>query len=255
MNAVKNALRVRVLNNLQLEIPIIKGFQDFWIEELIPVKWKEVDSSAPVCFGADGLFKDGVLYRFKLAQEMPKIFEQNLKQKQHPVLKALSLVDSPIVDLTLGEGRDALTFLNAGREVIAFERNPSIAVFFLLNIFHLSQQVELPLQRLQLNLGSFPELLCSNEMVLESYQQFYYDPMYRPEKRKALPRGTIQMFEELVQAEDQDQVQFLQNLLERVQGKVVVKRAKSAAPILPKMNYQLETKLVRYDVYLGRDLR
>lgn len=258
MHAMKNALRVRVLKDLQLEIPINKGFEAYWWDEILPIKWLEVSDDAPVSFGAKGVVLTGgertgagaELYRYRLAQEMPRIFEQNQKQKQHPVLKALNAQNEKLVDLTLGEGRDSLTFLKAGRQVISYERHPFIAFYFLMNLYYLNEVCPLPLDQLEIVIGQFKD-----DPVAERNAQFYYDPMYRPEKRKSLPRGTIQLFENLVQAGDEDQAEYLQWLIENCGGKIVVKRAKTAKPIIGQVNYGLETKLVRYDVYLGRHLR
>jgi hypothetical protein len=250
MSNLKNLLRVRNLNNTKLQVPINKGFEDFWLAGLLPVEFLENDQVQANGFSLDGLHYDGTLYRYQLAKEMPRIFQENARSKQHPVLKSLSDKESSIVDLTLGEGRDSLTFLNAGRKVIAFERNPFIFIYFLINLSRLHEVTPLPLENLEVVFGNFfNENGASIPMGL-NMRQFYYDPMFQPSKRKALPRGTIQLFEKLVVEGDEDQKENLKWLLENFDGKVVVKRSPNAGPILAKFNHQLKTKLVRYDVYV-----
>lgn len=246
MSHLKDVLRVRNLNNTKLQVPINKGFQDFWLADLLKLEFLEVSEDSERYFSENGLVQDGVCYRYQLAKEMPRIFQENLRSKQHPVLKSLADKDSPIVDLTLGEGRDSLTFLKAGRKVLAFERNPYIFIYFLLNLARLAEIETLSLENLEVVHGNFFEHSKDIE-----FNQFYYDPMYRPPKRKALPRGTIQLFEKLVIDGDTDQKENLRWVLENYQGKVVVKRSPHAEPILDGYNHQLKTKLVRYDVYVN----
>ena len=75
--------------------------------------------------------------------------------------------------------------------------------------------------------------------------------MYCPPRRKALPRGTIQLFEKLVTEGDRDQRENLTWMLDNYQGKFIVKRSPHAEPILENFHHQLKTKLVRYDVYIN----
>ena len=131
MSRLTEILRVRNLNNTRLQVPINNDFRDFWLQDLLDIEFDIVDADSPRYFSDNGLYQGGTCYRFQLVNEMPRIFQENLRLKQHPVLRSLKDLDSPIVDLTLGEGRDSLNFLKADEKFsLLREIHLSLSTFY-----------------------------------------------------------------------------------------------------------------------------
>lgn len=225
------------------EMPINKGDFSGLLQENFPwFREMEGDEEYPH-FRESGLFYQSQEFAYKLPLEFPKIIEQNRIGKSHPLNKCFPKPPARIVDLTCGEGRDALQLLLMGYQVRAYERVPLIAGFFLINLYLLSQKMDLPLEHFEYIIGDWKD----DKSLIADDHLFYYDPMFIPEKRKALPRGTIQLFESL--GNDQDQTDRATWLYHNIKGRLVIKRQPRIAPIIPKKTFEINSKLVRFDVY------
>ena len=78
----------------------------------------------------------------------------------------------------------------------------------------------------------------------------YLDPMYPPIGRgKALPRRELQVLRRLLGSED-DAIGLVEAARVRA-ARVVVKRPHRAAPLVAGPDFEIASKLVRFDVYLN----
>jgi len=167
-----------------------------------------------------------------------------------PLAKAFGKKIKRVLDLTAGLGSDAYRLAAAGYEVRGWERNP--AVFALLisgwGVSVASGRVPKEIaDRISFEWGD------ANEAVGEfdgSETGAYFDPMYPAQKRAtALPKRPLQVLRGLL--ESRDEPSDLVTLERERLSRVVVKRPHHAPPIFPDVDFQTETKLVRFDVYLN----
>lgn len=185
-------------------------------------------------------------------------------------------------DLTAGLGVDSILLAQAGFDVKALERNPSLALLLrqalriYQSTFLLQQQSSnTALQNLALNetstsnaqvaSGRVPSNLdkvcfewaealdflnqSQNETLLP--EVIYYDPMYPAKNKTALPSKEMQILREL-NGVNEDNPEIIATALNLKIKRVVVKRPLNAKVILEKPSFQLSSKLVRYDVYIRR---
>jgi 16S rRNA (guanine1516-N2)-methyltransferase len=162
-----------------------------------------------------------------------------------PLAKSLLIkgnTENKIVDCTLGTGKDAILLLSFGATLDAFERNK--LVFALALDAHRRCLVDDELgdffkKHLKLHFG---EAINSNCLA----DTAYFDPMYPEKKKKALPRKEMQIFKELVGA-DNDILDQLKTLREKFKNVVVKRPVKSE--ILDRPNASFSGKTTRYDRY------
>ena len=167
------------------------------------------------------------------------------KGRGEPLARALGIKDSirEVVDLTAGLGIDAVFMARLGFRVTALERNPLIA-FLLQEARKNSERQDL----VGLKFVFAPAQSFLESFELEEPTSAYFDPMYPESKKSALPRQEMRLFRDLV-GDDTDSQSVLRRALEIPFSRVVVKRPVRALPLVEKPAYQLEGKLVRYDVY------
>jgi 16S rRNA (guanine1516-N2)-methyltransferase len=83
----------------------------------------------------------------------------------------------------------------------------------------------------------------------------YVDPMYPPPKRaSAKPRRELQVLRALLGHAVGEGLTQAAELVERARpraARVVVKRPHHAAPLVPGPSFEIESKLVRFDVYVN----
>lgn len=72
-----------------------------------------------------------------------------------------------------------------------------------------------------------------------------------PKRSSALPKRRLQVLRELLEAEDGSEPIELVMAARECLSRVVVKRPHHAPPLVPNASYAVETKLVRFDVYLN----
>lgn len=179
---------------------------------------------------------------------------KQLRGKNEPLAKALGLGKgvTRVLDLSVGMAADSVLLSQLGFQVRGVERSP-LLYFLLMVAFENSQREEL--RSYQLSYGNSLDFL-SEAAVVQDVQAIYFDPMYpKPEgkKKTALPKQEMVIFRGLV-GDDLDADQVLEKALNVGVSKVVVKRPIGAEILGQKLGYKpsysLETKVVRFDVYV-----
>ncbi len=163
-----------------------------------------------------------------------------------PLAKALGFKKDVrnVVDLTAGLGIDAVFLAQIGFRVTSLERNP-----LLIFLLHAAQKKT---QRPEIK--NIKWIYSDAKSFLQNYQlpartSCYFDPMYPEKKKAALPRQEMVVFRQMVGA-DVDARDTLRVALEKEFTRTVVKRPLKGEVLVDKPNFQLTSKLIRYDVYL-----
>jgi 16S rRNA (guanine1516-N2)-methyltransferase len=165
----------------------------------------------------------------------------------NPLVRAFGPRIVAVHDLTTGLGGDAYRLARAGYRVEGFERDP--VVFALLeSAWRAARGVPTEIaERLSFREGD-------GRLALEALDALdhgvYLDPMYPPPKRaSAKPRRELQVLRSWL-APDTDTRPIVETARARV-ARVVVKRPHHADPIVPGPSHTIESKLVRFDVYVN----
>ena len=169
---------------------------------------------------------------------------------RNPLVRAFGKRVDGILDLTAGLGGDAFRLAQAGHRVRGYERNAAIYAV-------LASGWERALR-----LGAVPPLIAErlNFFHGEGGDQIgsldranlgvYVDPMYPPPRRRsAKPRRELQVLRALLGGQV-DAVSLVERAREKA-ARVVVKRPHHADPLVVGANFEIETKLVRFDVYVN----
>lgn len=157
-----------------------------------------------------------------------------------------------VLDATAGLGRDAFVLATLGCHVTACERHPVVAALLAdgLSRAALNEETRDIIQRIQLHHGSSHESLMNSANTTQQHDVVYLDPMFvHNEKDKAQVKKDMQAFRILV-GQDQDADELLERALMHARCRVVVKRARKAAPLNNQQpSYSLTGKANRFDVY------
>lgn len=89
--------------------------------------------------------------------------------------------------------------------------------------------------------------------VLEAqnaYDVIFFDPMYEDKNTKSAPKKEMQIFRQVIGA-DEDATEVAKNLLTRCKDRLVIKRPAKSKPLLEGFSHQIMGKSTRYDVYLN----
>lgn len=170
---------------------------------------------------------------------------------RRPVLaKAFGRRIDRVFDLTAGLGADAYRLADAGYVVRAWERHPAVFALLVSGWRAALARHAIPasiVARLSFSHGDAREAL---ETFGDPRDAAYLDPMYPlPRRSSALPKRALQVLRALL-PEEAPPVELLAAARERL-ARVVVKRPHRAPPLLPGAGFAVETKLVRFDVYLN----
>lgn len=154
-----------------------------------------------------------------------------------------------VLDLTAGLGIDAVFLSQIGFEVTSVERNPLL--FFLL------QEAQKKSKREEVKRIKW--VLADSRIFLTDYKiteptSCYFDPMYPEKKKSALPRQEMVVFRELVGA-DEDSESTLKLAVYKGFTRTAVKRPVKGEVLLEGPDFQLTSKLVRFDIYYPRSLK
>ena len=273
MQEPKIKLCVRNLFNKKHQITVSEDFSDFWVEQFLPIEFvtlgnnekpEEVIQTRPV-FSHSEIFFSGQTYPYSRStgdliniagnSEQERMRANILNKKNFPLLKCFGELETTkiIYDLSFGQGKDGLGLCRAGFSVHGYERNIFIAVLFLICFSRLDIAQQDVFSNFSYVFGDFSQDVSlfsdSNKEGNSLMGSFYYDPMYQLAKRKSLPRGVIQLFENLVGQKDEDQEEKIQLILKNLKGRLVVKNPlKKQSVVSP--TFQVKSKLVRYDVYV-----
>lgn len=151
-----------------------------------------------------------------------------------------------IIDLTAGLGIDAVFLAQIGFKVTSIERNP--VLIFLLR--EAQKKTQCP------KIKMIDWVFSDSKVFLKNYKflaqtSCYFDPMYPEKKKSALPRQEMVIFRELV-GSDEDASTTLALAAGKGFSRTVVKRSVKAPLLLERPDFQLTSKLIRYDVYYPR---
>ena len=170
-------------------------------------------------------------------------------QRGHPVVRAFGSSSISVLDLTAGLGSDAYRLAAAGHRVRACERDPVVFSLLITAWEESCRSGRVAAEvaaRLEFVHAEAAELIAS---IDEADVGVYLDPMYPPPRRaSALPRREIQVLRRLL-GESQDAEHLLAKARQRA-ARVVVKRPHHAPALASGASFTLESKLVRFDVYL-----
>ncbi|MFN7455072.1 MAG: class I SAM-dependent methyltransferase [Pseudobdellovibrionaceae bacterium] len=151
-----------------------------------------------------------------------------------------------VIDLSAGLGEDAVFLSRLGFDVKAIERHPLV--------FALLQQAAK-----QAKLTSPEFLFADSKVWLQQYgrelsgQVLYFDPMFSPKKKSALPRKEMRIFRDVVGA-DLDAVKLAELALQTNAARFVVKRPIKAEPLVSNPIHQFEGSAIRYDLYTPKGI-
>lgn len=173
---------------------------------------------------------------------------------RNPLIRAFGKRPIEVLDLTAGLGGDAYRLARAGHRVRAFERAAPVFLLLASGWARAQARGSVPAEiaeRLAFFHGDGRDALASDSTG--SDRGIYIDPMYPPPKRRsAKPRRELQVLRALLggQTDAEALVAFARTRAARV----VVKRPHHASPLAAGASHQVETKLVRFDVYLDPSL-
>jgi len=176
--------------------------------------------------------------------------ETQVGRGRSPLAKAFGKKITSVFDLTAGLGGDAYRLALAGYRVRGWERNP--AVFALLSSAWTASvaQGRVPAELAERVAFHWGDGVAALEEFRGSALGAYFDPMYpRPQRRSALPKRAVQVLRSLLEVESEP-TPLVVAARERL-SRVVVKRPHHAAPLVEGASFAIETKLVRFDVYLN----
>jgi 16S rRNA (guanine1516-N2)-methyltransferase len=175
--------------------------------------------------------------------------------RAHPLVRAFGSAELPILDLTAGLGADAYRLAAAGHRVRAAERDP--VVFALLataweeacRAGRVAPAIAARLDFVHADAATLLESIEVSGFGAGGPVGVYLDPMYPPpRKASALPRRELQVLRSLLGASE-----GVESLLARARAaaaRVVLKRPHHAPALASGASFVVESKLVRFDVYL-----
>lgn len=177
----------------------------------------------------------------------PKYKKKITKGKSELLAKALGIQgkkEIKVLDGTCGLGEDSFFMMQLGAEVLSYERDPQI--FLLLYDAYQRWIRNEPPFKWSLKFGSCQEISSEERKNIDV---FYYDPMFPPKKKSALPRKEMQIFHQVVNVQSDEKALLEWGCAEF--PRVVVKRPIHARPIEgPRPTHQFLGKAVRFDMYV-----
>lgn len=151
-----------------------------------------------------------------------------------------------VVDLSAGLGIDAVLLAQIGFKVTSVERCP-ILIFLL----HEAQKKTIRKEVKAINWVLGDSRIFLTDYKLEGPTSCYFDPMYPEKKKTALPRQEMVIFRELV-GQDNDAEVTLTLAIKKGFVRTSVKRPLKAEVLIAGPDYQLASKLIRFDIYYPR---
>ena len=184
------------------------------------------------------------------AQPRSRSFEINPLQervradRRDLLARALGKRARVIIDATAGFGADSFDFVHRGKQVVAIEREPLVALL----LQDAAQKLASAGHRgaLRVVVGDAYQLIPT----LPSADVIFLDPMFPDtEKKTAQPRKAQQLLRRLAGV-DVDSTRLLTLARRHVGQRVVVKRPRHAAPLAVTPHHCLMGRAIRYDIYL-----
>ena len=150
-----------------------------------------------------------------------------------------------VLDACAGFGSDGLLLAQLGAVVTAVERQR--LVWIMLHARTLS------LPNISSHCSDAKDILRNLERFPDPWDVVLLDPMFPPNRKRALPNRGLQHLRELTKIQE-DEPADLQELVDaarqRCSGRVVLKRRLKDG-VMGRVDYQIKGKSVRFDVYLG----
>lgn len=154
-----------------------------------------------------------------------------------------------ILDCTAGFGSDSFVLAQAGHQLTLVEQHPDIAAVVGDGLVRAREhpQVAPVVERMVLICEDAIRYLSRND--IDAPDVCYLDPLFPDTGKRALPKKGMQWLRAL--AAEVDESQLLDAAIARATEKVVVKRPVRGRSIADrKPDYQIETRLLRFDVYV-----
>lgn len=175
---------------------------------------------------------------------------KQLSIKQEAIARAFGMkknLSPTIVDATAGLGRDSFILAALGAEMILLERSPIISALLQDGIARGLQHPSIAhiVKRLTLIQTDAIDWL----KITKNIDYIYLDPMFPARKKSALVKKEMQIFQEIIDQDEQTDTLFL-TALACAQKRVVVKRPRLAECLLHKPpSFSITGKTSRFDVY------
>jgi 16S rRNA (guanine1516-N2)-methyltransferase len=175
-----------------------------------------------------------------------------------PLVRAMGKARGLVVDATAGLGGDAFLVAASGFDVIALERNETLAQLLADAVARTRESASAAhraaAERIEVMHADSIAALADTSPHLGWVRQppvaVLMDPMYPVDpSATALPAKPIRMVRALV-GDDPDQRALFDAARACVPGRIVVKRPLSAPPLVPGPDLEFAGKLARLDVYL-----
>jgi 16S rRNA (guanine1516-N2)-methyltransferase len=154
-----------------------------------------------------------------------------------------------IVDATAGLGQDAFVLASLGCRMTLFERSPVVHAILADGLARaaINEQCADITARMQLEAGDSRHWFQRSDP--ESVDVIYLDPMFPHRDKSALVKKEMQVFQQVVGADD-DSAALLEAALAVARYRVVVKRPRKAESLYgPRVTTRVEGKSSRYDIY------
>lgn len=184
--------------------------------------------------------------------------QQRISLKSEPMLRAIGCSQKrtlSVLDATAGLGRDSFLMASYNCDVTMLESSRLVAAL-----------LEDGLVRARL-VDDISDIVLNMRLVKQNaidylqressaFDVVYLDPMFPPRSKTAKVKKEMQLLHRLLGASlPEDDEALLSIAFEKVLGRVVVKRPKSADYLANKKpSYSLNTKAMRYDVYVKKPL-
>ncbi len=174
--------------------------------------------------------------------------------KSQPMAKACGLYKHPqwsILDATAGLGRDAFVLASLGASVELCEQHPALYGLLVDAAYRATNDPETSCIINRMTFMHVDACLHLNALSSElAPDVVYLDPMYPERKKSAKIKKEMQILQSLVSHSGKARG-LLEVALKKARHRVVVKRPKSAKPLIDqKPNYAVSSVNTRYDVYV-----
>lgn len=178
-----------------------------------------------------------------------KISVDFINKENEDFKKIFKKKGTKILDCTAGFGRDGFILARYGFSVTMIEKNPITILLLRNGIRKLTQKFKIN-ERLKLLYGdSYEYLRLSNEL----YDYIYIDFMFNKFKNSSLSSKNDEALK-LITNDRENRVRLLDIAKNKCKYRVVVKNHKHL-PSIDNINpdYQVKTKLLRYDIFLAKN--
>lgn len=179
---------------------------------------------------------------------------QRISPRSEPLLRAIGCSQKKmlnVVDATAGLGRDSFLIANCNCNVVMLEQSPIVAALLEDGLQRAADHAEVKsiISHMTLIKQNAIDFFQSTENL---FDVVYLDPMFPPRTKSAKVKKEMQLLHALLgPSEFEIDLELLNIALQKVAGRVVVKRPKSAEFLgNRKPSYSLNTKAMRYDVYV-----